>query len=69
MGQAIPWFRPLDRSENTSCKTSRWRLAIVAVGIGALMLPALGPNGAAGPAPAGGEWKLAWSDEFDGKDD
>src|SRR5262249_8300068 len=44
------------------------RLAIVALGIGALMLPTLGRNGAAGPARAGSEWKLTWSDEVDGKE-
>jgi beta-glucanase (GH16 family) len=43
-------------------------LAMVALGVGALILPALGRNEAPGPARVGSEWKLAWSDEFDGKE-
>jgi beta-glucanase (GH16 family) len=45
---------------------SLYPLAAAALGIGALLLPAPGRDGAAGPARAG--WKLTWSDEFDGKE-
>ena len=49
-------------------QNSLHRLATVALGVGALLLAALGRNGPAGPARAGSGWKLTWSDEFDGKE-